>query len=126
LIGPLLLVFLLMDQILPATILLVLCGLTLSSGYAPMVVLGQSYLPNRVGLASGISLGVVVSMGGIAAPGLGAIGDTWGLRPALAVLCVISLIGISIASTLYMGRNAKDKVGEPTRKKPNNAQTHEI
>ena len=114
-VGPLLALFLLMDQVIPAVILIVLCGMVLSVGYAPTVGLAQAYLPNRIGFASGISLGVVVSMGGIAAPGLGAIGDTWGLQASLITACVVAFIGLGIASLLFRGRNAHEEIGAPPK-----------
>jgi len=116
LVGPLLLIFLFVDQVVPATILLVLCAMAHSIGYAPMIALGQAYLPNRIGFASGISLGVVVSMGGIAAPGIGVIGDNWGLHASMIAVCVVGFIGFAIATLLYMGRNAHETVGAPPKK----------
>ena len=58
---------------------LIVLGAALNLTYSPMVVLGQQYLPNRVGLASGITLGLAVSVGGITAPLLGKVGDMYGL-----------------------------------------------
>lgn len=51
-----------------------------------LVVLGQEYLPHRVGVASGVTLGLAVSVGGMAAPLLGRLGDGYGLQTVLAVL----------------------------------------
>ena len=48
-----------------ATALLVPIGIVLLSTLSPLVVMGQRFLPNRVGLASGITLGVAISIGGI-------------------------------------------------------------
>ena len=42
------------------------------------VVLGQEYLPSRVGMASGVTLGLAVSVGGMAAPLLGRLADWQG------------------------------------------------
>lgn len=39
------------------------CGESLS--YSPMVVLGQKYLPKHTGVASGITLGLAVSIGAV-------------------------------------------------------------
>ena len=64
--------------------------------YSPMVVLGQQYLPNHVGFASGITLGIAVSIGGIAVPLLGMLGDRFGLSAAflaIAAIAVIPLVG---------------------------------
>ncbi len=54
-----------------------------------LVVLGQEYLPHRVGVASGVTLGLAVSVGGMVAPLLGRVGDNYGLHTVLAVLLVL-------------------------------------
>ncbi|MCL1847523.1 MAG: MFS transporter [Coriobacteriia bacterium] len=116
LLGPLMLIFLQIDQIPLATVVLLLFALSQNMGYAPMVALGQAYLPNRIGFASGISLGVVVSMGGVAAPGIGAIGDVWGLRASMLTIATVAFVGLAAASLLFMGRNARESIGAPPKK----------
>lgn len=71
---------------------LLVMGIAINVLYSPMVVLGQKYLPNRVGLASGITLGLAVSVGGITAPLLGKIGDLFSLEATFYTIAVISLI----------------------------------
>ena len=39
------------------------------------ITLGQDYLPHRVGTAGGVTLGLTVSIGGVASPLIGAIAD---------------------------------------------------
>jgi FSR family fosmidomycin resistance protein-like MFS transporter len=91
LVGPLLALFLLTRNLAVATTLIILTSLALSSSYSPMVALGQSYLPNRLGLASGISLGVVVSVGGMTSPLIGMAGDHYGLTVSMAIICGVAL-----------------------------------
>jgi FSR family fosmidomycin resistance protein-like MFS transporter len=93
--APLLVIFVLTSNLIVATLLLVLIALSLSSSYSPTVALGQSYLPNRLGLASGISLGVVVSVGGMSSPLIGLIGDNYGLSASMAVIAAIAFVGIA-------------------------------
>jgi MFS transporter, FSR family, fosmidomycin resistance protein len=59
-----------------------------------LVVLGQEYLPQRVGMASGVTLGLAVSVGGMCAPLLGRLADRHGL-----VSVVILLLGVMILAT---------------------------
>lgn len=92
--------FLWAESIAMATLFLILVGLGLSFSYSPTVVLGQRYLPNRVGLASGFTLGVTISIGGMAAPVLGRIADSVGIWRALAVLLVVPIVAVGIALTL--------------------------
>ncbi|WP_243716861.1 MFS transporter [Actinomadura darangshiensis] len=71
----------------PAVFLFV--ALTSAGVYIPFslqVTLGQDYLPTRVGTASGVTLGLTVSVGGLASPVLGAIADATSLQTALTPL----------------------------------------
>jgi FSR family fosmidomycin resistance protein-like MFS transporter len=104
--APLLVLFVLTSNLAIATILIVLIGLSLSASYSPMIALGQSYLPNRLGLASGISLGVVVSVGGMTSPLIGMVGDTYGLSASMGVICAIAFVGIA-ASFLIIKHTSK-------------------
>ncbi len=63
--------------------------------YSPIVVLGQQYLSKSIGFASGITLGLGITLGGIVAPLVGKLADSYGVQQALTVLdivCVVSLI----------------------------------
>jgi FSR family fosmidomycin resistance protein-like MFS transporter len=86
----------------PAVIigLLVPIGMALSSTYSPMMLLGQRYLPNHVGLASGVTLGVAISIGGVATPLLGRVADAYGLWVALASIAAVPLASTALALTL--------------------------
>jgi MFS transporter, FSR family, fosmidomycin resistance protein len=57
-----------------------------------LVVLGQEYLPRRVGMASGVTLGLAVSVGGMCAPFLGRLGDWKGLGYVLALLLTVLMV----------------------------------
>ncbi|MBW2519198.1 MAG: MFS transporter [Deltaproteobacteria bacterium] len=86
----------------PAAALLVLIpiGFALMATYAPSVVLGQKYLPNHIGFASGVTLGIAVAAGGIAAPFLGRIADIFGLVTVFSGLAILPLVNILI--TYYL------------------------
>lgn len=75
-------------------------AVVLSVPFSLQVTLGQDYLPRRIGTASGVTLGLAVSVGGTAAPALGVLADTAGLRTAL--LPLIALCGVTwlIARTI--------------------------
>ncbi|MFI9829085.1 MFS transporter [Streptomyces sp. NPDC051913] len=71
-------------------------GLASAGLYVPFslhVTLGQDYLPRRVGTASGVTLGLTVSVGGLAAPAVGALADATSLQLALAPLIALPLVG---------------------------------
>lgn len=62
--------------------------------------MGQRYLPNRVGLASGVTLGRAVAVGGIASPFLGWIADHHGIQMALVGAIVLPIVSTALALTL--------------------------
>lgn len=71
-------------------------GIALGLSAGVIVVIGQEYLPKRIGVASGVTLGLAVTIGGLAAPFFGWIGDRYGLVPvfgAIAIFAVLSLAG---------------------------------
>ncbi|WDF44301.1 MFS transporter [Streptomyces sp. T12] len=71
-------------------------ALTSAGLYVPFslhVTLGQDYLPRRVGTASGVTLGLTVSVGGLFAPVVGALADATSLQNALAVLIALPALG---------------------------------
>ena len=58
--------------------------------YAAFVVLGQSYLAKSVGFASGVTLGLSFSVGGIIVPSLGWYADIYGITSVMALIVLIS------------------------------------
>ncbi|MEU4269905.1 MFS transporter [Streptomyces sp. NPDC026092] len=80
----------------PGPLLYVFVALTSAGLYVPFslhVTLGQDYLPGRVGTASGVTLGLTVSVGGIATPVVGALADATSLGTALAPLIALPALG---------------------------------
>jgi len=88
------------DDVLLATILLIPAGFMLFATYSPTIVLGQKYLPNRVGLSSGITLGLAVAIGGGAAPFIGKLADIYGVWMALASVAYLPILVFLLALTL--------------------------
>jgi len=94
---PLLALLVAMPAPLPATVVLVPLALVMYVPSSILVVMGQEYLPGRVGTASGVTLGLAVSVGGIVTPGLGLVADRAGLRPALALLVAVPVVATFLA-----------------------------
>ncbi|MBK3567429.1 MFS transporter [Streptomyces sp. MBT62] len=69
-----------------------LASLALYVPFSLHVTLGQDYLPTRVGTASGITLGLTVSIGGMVTPLIGAVADATSLRTALTPLIVLPVL----------------------------------
>lgn len=100
---PAIVLFTCTSNVYAAGLLLIPISCMLSLSYSPMVVLGQQYLPNHIGLASGVTLGLTVSIGGIAAPFLGSIADHYNLLAAIYALAAIALVPL-VAARLLPGR----------------------
>lgn len=92
--------FVLAESRTTATLLLIPTGMVLSIPFGSMVALGQGYLPNRIGLASGITLGVAFSFGGLTTPLLGWIADHRGLQAALWVVAAVPFACAALTSLL--------------------------
>ncbi|MEV0714831.1 MFS transporter [Asanoa sp. NPDC050611] len=87
----------------PGPAIYLFVALTSAGLYVPFslqVTLGQDYLPTRVGTASGITLGLTVSIGGLASPVLGRLADATSLRTALAPLVVLPALSWLLFRTL--------------------------
>lgn len=97
---PVMLLFALTTEVTTATLLLVPAGLCLYIPFSPTVVLGQRYLPNRMGLASGVTLGLAVSIGGLVTPLLGWVADTYGLQTAMLIITGVPVFAALAAFTL--------------------------
>jgi FSR family fosmidomycin resistance protein-like MFS transporter len=79
----------------PGPAIYLFVALTSAGLYVPFslqVTLGQDYLPSRVGTASGITLGLTVSIGGLATPAIGSIADATSLQTALAPLVLMPML----------------------------------
>ncbi len=98
--GPLLWLFLQADDRFLALALLIPLGVALSAPFSVMVVLGQQYLPRHVGTASGVTLGLAVTVGGLAAPLLGRMADEQGVAAALGLLVWIAVLTAVLSLTL--------------------------
>jgi FSR family fosmidomycin resistance protein-like MFS transporter len=83
-----------------ATLFLLPIAFSLFMVTTPMIVLGQKYLPGRLGFASGVTLGLSVSIGGMAAPFVGRYADIHGLSAAFGLLACIPVVGSLVSITL--------------------------
>ncbi len=83
-----------------AMIMLIPLGMVLQSTYSPTIVMGQRYLPTRIGLSSGVTIGIAMAIGGVAAPVLGMIADSYGIWWALASIAFLPSFIAAVAFTL--------------------------
>ena len=66
-----------------------LFGIALYIPFAIQTTLGQDYLPNRLGTASGVTLGMAITAGGMFARVFGVIVDLFGLHAGLSLLLIL-------------------------------------
>ena len=78
---------------LAGTIALMLVGPCVVGTFGVTMVLSQLYLPRHVGVASGLSVGLAMGLGGIAAVVLGAVADAVDLQTALYVAAAAPALG---------------------------------
>jgi FSR family fosmidomycin resistance protein-like MFS transporter len=91
---------------------IVLTAITVYLPFSVQVTLAQDLPPNRVGTASGVSLGLAITAGGLLAPLFGALADATSLRVTLVVLVVLvvlialPVIALALSTTLREPRGA--------------------
>lgn len=84
-------------------------GFAIFLPFAPQITLSHSYLPNRVGTASGLTLGLTLSLGGFLNPLLGVLADRTSVQTVFALLALLLLVGFSLAFVL------RERRPEPAR-----------
>lgn len=77
-----------------------LFGVAIFIPFAVFVILGQDYLPNRIGIASGVTVGLAVTVGGLFSPLLGWIADQSNLQTAFAILVGLTVVCLGLAFLL--------------------------
>ena len=92
--------FSLSNNLYAAWALLPLLGFVLYAPFSAQVVLGQQYLAKNIGFASGITLGLATSLGGVVAPLLGWIADHYGMAATFQSLAALSIVGAIFAYAL--------------------------
>jgi FSR family fosmidomycin resistance protein-like MFS transporter len=99
--SPLLFVFLSAHGLLLAALLLLPVGIALAASTSVVVVMAQDYLPDRIGLAAGVTLGLSMTIGGLLMPAFGSIADHYGLHMAMTLLALVPAFGFIISLTLH-------------------------
>ncbi|MBA3423170.1 MAG: MFS transporter [Rubrobacter sp.] len=99
LLGPLVYVFTLCSPIAGMAVLAPIGAATIGT-FGVTVVMGQEYLPGRIGLAAGITMGLSIGVGGLGAPVLGHVADGYGLTTTMLVIAVLPVLGLLLTMTL--------------------------
>ena len=75
-------------------------GVTVRIPFSVLVKLGQDYLPGRPGTAAGVTLGLAVSAGGLAAPAFGAVAAAHGTPAVFTLLCLLPVPAAALSLLL--------------------------
>jgi FSR family fosmidomycin resistance protein-like MFS transporter len=105
---PLLVLFVVSGSVL-AGVLLAAIGFVTIMSFSVTVVMGQEYLPRRLGLASGVTLGAAIGVGGVAATLLGVLADAAGLTAVMWTIALLPLPGLLVSLTLPL--TPQERVG---------------
>jgi len=99
-IPPLLALLLAIGDITAAIAVVALVGFATIGNFSLTVIMGQEYLPSRPGLASGITLGLAIGIGGLIAAALAPLADHAGIPVAIGVLGALPVFAAALAATL--------------------------
>ncbi len=81
-------------------ILLVFTGFSLISSFATTLVLSQEMMPGYEGMASGLTIGLTIGLGGVGVTGLGYIADLYGVPAVFRIMPLLPLVGLLLSSLL--------------------------
>jgi MFS transporter, FSR family, fosmidomycin resistance protein len=93
-------------------LLAALFGFFCDASLSVTLVMAQRMVPGRVGIASGVILGLGFVTGGIGVPITGRIADLFGMQTALASLAILLVLGALVALTLPTGREARQHLSD--------------
>jgi FSR family fosmidomycin resistance protein-like MFS transporter len=110
--APLILVFVVVGG-LPGAIALAGVGVSVIGTFGVTMVMSQEYLPRRIGMASGLSIGLSIGLGGVGAVALGAVADSIDLRAAMYVAAASAGVAVALAALLPSARARRPLTVEP-------------
>jgi FSR family fosmidomycin resistance protein-like MFS transporter len=91
----------------PATLLLIALAIALFAPTPVMVVLGQEYLPSRLGVASGMMIGLAGTVGGLGTPLFGMLADRFGLHASFFALFLLACVAPALTFFLPTPRSTR-------------------
>ncbi len=97
-----------------AFVLVALIGFFLFGTFSIAVVMGQQFLPTRIGVASGVTLGAAIGFGGLAAWLLGLLADQTSLTTVIIVIAALPLPGFLVSLLLPGENGSPEPIEEPS------------
>jgi len=83
-----------------ALVFAALAGAATIATFAVTIVMGQEFLPGRLGVAAGVTIGLSIGLGGAGAPLLGLLADAHGLRSVFVTIALLPLGALALTLTL--------------------------
>ena len=77
-----------------------LAGAATIATFAVTIVMGQEYLPGRLGVSAGVTIGLSIGLGGVGAPLLGLLADARGLTAVFEVVAILPLVALALSLAL--------------------------
>jgi FSR family fosmidomycin resistance protein-like MFS transporter len=104
-----------------AIALAALAGAATIATFAVTIVMGQEYLPGRLGVSAGVTIGLSIGLGGVGAPLLGLLADAHGLTAVFEAVAVLPLAALALTLALPKrtpreagaGPDARSRAGLP-------------
>jgi MFS transporter, FSR family, fosmidomycin resistance protein len=95
-----------------------LAGAATIATFAVTIVMGQEFLPGRLGVSAGVTIGLSIGLGGVGAPSLGLLADAHGLRAVFEVVAVLPLLALALALLLPRSGVSRRPAGRSGRHAP--------
>ncbi len=77
-----------------------LAGAATIATFAVTIVMGQEYLPGRLGVSAGVTIGLSIGLGGVGAPLLGLLAEAQGFTAVFEVVAVLPLLALALTLAL--------------------------
>lgn len=92
-----------------AFVVLSCASILLSATFTSSLVLAQKMMPNNVGMASGLTIGLSVGLGAMGVLALGKVADIWGMPLIFTILACLPVVGFVL--TLFVEEPKEEIVG---------------
>jgi FSR family fosmidomycin resistance protein-like MFS transporter len=77
-----------------------LAGAATIATFAVTIVMGQEFLPGRLGIAAGVTIGLSIGLGGVGAPLLGLLADAHGLKAVFETIAALPVMALALTFAL--------------------------
>jgi FSR family fosmidomycin resistance protein-like MFS transporter len=77
-----------------------MAGAATIATFAVTIVMGQEFLPGRLGVAAGVTIGLSIGLGGVGAPLLGLLADAHGLKSVFETVAGLPVVALVLVLAL--------------------------